>query len=113
VVIEDEDGLRLKGCYRFLGIKTNNEAEYLALIEGLNEVSKWKPDRIVICLDSKLVVEQIKGAYKVRAPNVAPLYKQAMEMLATLPFEIKHVDREQNNGADDLANRAIKERGKG
>jgi ribonuclease HI len=72
-VIEDEHGMRLRGLHRFLGIKTNNEAEYEALIEGLKAVSEWKPDRLEIFLDSKLVVEQVNGRWKVKEARLQPL----------------------------------------
>ena len=48
VVIEDDNGMRLAGQHRYLGIATNNEAEYEGLIDGLKAVSKWKPDRLDI-----------------------------------------------------------------
>ena len=66
MVIEDDRGLRLRGLHRWLGVTTNNEAEYQALIEGLKAVSDWKPDRLEVFLDSKLVVEQVKGVFKVK-----------------------------------------------
>ena len=59
MVIEDDKGMRLRGLCRYIGTATNNVAEYLALIEGLNAVSEWKPDRLEVYLDSKLVVEQV------------------------------------------------------
>jgi len=61
MVIEDGGGIRLRGLHRWLGHKTNNEAEYLALIDGLRAVAEWHPDRLEVFLDSKLVVEQISG----------------------------------------------------
>ena len=51
VVIEDDQGLRLRGLHRYIGKATNNEAEYQALIEGLKAVSEWKPDRLEVYLD--------------------------------------------------------------
>jgi len=58
--------MRLRGLCRYIGKATNNVAEYLALIEGLNAVSEWKPDRVEVYLDSKLVVEQVRGNYRVK-----------------------------------------------
>jgi len=108
VVIEDEQGMRLRGLHRWLGVATNNEAEYHALIEGLKAVSEWKPDRLEIYLDSKLVAEQVKGNYRVKEPRLQRLHLQAKELLGTFPeVEIKHVEREKNKGADALANMAI------
>jgi ribonuclease HI len=107
-VIEDEHGMRLRGLHRFLGIKTNNEAEYEALIEGLKAVSEWRPDRLEIFLDSKLVVEQVNGRWKVKEARLQPLQTKAKELLAGFPeFEVKHVERERNKGADALANMAM------
>ena len=108
MVIEDDQGMRLQGLHRWLGIKTNNEAEYLALIEGLKAVSKWRPDRLEIYLDSKLVAEQVKGNYRVKEPRLQPFHLEAKELLAGFPeVDIKHVERDRNKGADALANMAI------
>jgi len=108
VVIEDEQGMRLRGLHRWLGVTTNNEAEYHALIEGLKAVKDWKPDRLEIYLDSKLVVEQMNGRYRIKAPELVPLHQRATELLRGLPdVAIAHVEREKNRGADALANMAI------
>jgi len=86
---------------------TNNQAEYHALIEGIKTVKDWKPDRLEIYLDSKLVVEQVKGSYKIKEPSLQKLHTETMRLLGDMQFEIKHVDRENNRGADHLANMAI------
>jgi len=110
VVIEDDQGMRLRGLCRFIGTATNNVAEYLAVIEGLNAVSEWKPDRVELFLDSKLVVEQLKGNYRVKNAALAPLHARASKLMRALPeVEIRHVERAKNKGADALANRAIDE----
>jgi len=91
-------------------VATNNEAEYHALIEGLKAVSEWKPDRLEIYLDSKLVVEQVNGRWKVKEARLQSLLSKVKELLAALPeVEIRHVERERNKGADALANMAIDE----
>lgn len=110
VVIEDDRGLRLRGLCRYIGKATNNQAEYLAIIEGLRAVEEWKPDRLEVFLDSKLVVEQLAGRYRVKSAELAPLHRQASELLRRFrDVELKHVPREKNKGADALANRAIDE----
>jgi ribonuclease HI len=107
-VIEDDRGMRLRGLHRWLGVTTNNEAEYQALIEGLKAVSDWKPDRVELYLDSKLVVEQMNGRYRVKSAELAPLYKRASDLVQQFPdVKINHVEREKNKGADALANMAI------
>jgi ribonuclease H / adenosylcobalamin/alpha-ribazole phosphatase len=110
VVIEDEHGMRLRGLHRWLGVATNNEAEYHALIEGLKAVAEWKPDRLEVYLDSKLVVEQVNGRWRVKEARLQPLHRQAKELLDTFSeVGVKHVERERNKGADALANMAIDE----
>jgi ribonuclease HI len=109
-VIEDDHGMRLRGLHRWLGVATNNEAEYRALIDGLKAVSEWKPDRLEVFLDSKLVVEQLKGAYRVRKNELMQLYDEAKTLLGGFDdVEVTHVARERNKGADALANKAIDE----
>jgi ribonuclease HI len=110
IVIEDEDGMKLKTMHRWLGQMTNNEAEYHALIDGLKAVEPWKPDRLEVYLDSKLIVEQMNGRYRVREARLQTLNALAKELLGR--FEdvlVKHVEREQNKRADYLANQAIDE----
>jgi ribonuclease HI len=110
VVIEDEQGLRLRGLCQYIGTATNNRAEYLALITGLREVAEWKPDQLEVFLDSQLVVEQLNGRYRVKNADLKPLHEQARALLRTFPeVVIRHVERERNKGADALANRAIDE----
>ncbi len=108
MVIEDDQGLRLRGLCRYIGIATNNRAEYLALIEGLRAVQEWKPDRVEVYMDSKLVVEQLAGRYRVRNRDLQPLVLSAQELLRSFPeVVVAHVERAKNKGADALANRAI------
>ena len=110
VVIEDEQGTRLRGLHRWLGRATNNEAEYHALIEGLKAVAEWHPDRLEVYLDSKLVAEQVQGRYRVKKAELQPLHRQAVELLKGFAeVAIEHVEREKNRGADALANVAIDE----
>ncbi|MGH7765648.1 MAG: ribonuclease HI family protein [Candidatus Dormibacteraceae bacterium] len=108
VVIEDDQGMRLRGLHRWLGVMTNNEAEYHALIEGLKAVSEWNPDRLELYLDSKLVVEQVSGRYKIKKAELQALCRQAVELKTKFTeVVITHVEREKNRGADALANMAI------
>lgn len=113
-MIEDREGMKLQTLHRWLGHMTNNEAEYHALIDGLKAVAEWKPDRLEVCLDSKLVVEQMNGGYRVRDARMQDLNARAKSLLAGFRHvEIKYVEREQNARADYLANMAIDEHGKG
>ena len=93
----------------FYGEKTNNQAEYLALRTALREVYGHFPDLKIHCLmDSQLVVEQMNGNYKVKSPNVRPLYDEVQRIAGQFKdFSIEHIEREQNKRADELANKAM------
>jgi probable phosphoglycerate mutase len=108
MVIEDDQGMRLWGGQRYVGTATNNQAEYLALIDGLRKVAEWHPDRLEVFMDSKLVVEQVSGRWKVRNGELQPLHQQAQALLRSFPrASVSYVPRERNRGADALANRAM------
>jgi probable phosphoglycerate mutase len=111
-VIEDADGTRLRAFHRYLGKATNNQAEYHALIDGLKAVAEWKPDSLDVYLDSKLVVEQVNGRWKVKEPDLKELHARATELLKAFggTASVRHVDRIQNKAADKLVNMALDER---
>jgi len=110
MVIEDDQGMRLWGGQRFVGTATNNQAEYLALIDGLRKAAEWRPDRLEVYMDSQLVVEQVNGRWKVRHAELQPLHRQAQSLLSGFPSSsVAYVPRERNRGADALANRAMDE----
>ena len=110
MVIEDDAGMRLWGGQRFVGTATNNQAEYLALIDGLRKAAEWRPDRLEVHMDSQLVVEQVNGRWKVRHAELQPLHEQVRTLLQGFPdVSVTYVPRERNRGADALANRAMDE----
>jgi ribonuclease H / adenosylcobalamin/alpha-ribazole phosphatase len=77
-------------------------------------VTEWKPDRLEVYLDSKLVVEQVNGSYKVKKAELLPLNRRAKELLGGFAeVVVAHVERERNRGADALANRALDEHASG
>ena len=89
---------------------TNNVAEYYGLIAALDYVEAQGIRALRIESDSALLVKQMKGLYKVRSPELAPLYERAKKMTAALDsFRIDHVYREHNREADALANQAMDE----
>ena len=94
----------------FLGHTTNNVAEYTALIDGLTAAIPYaKGRRVEVRMDSELVVKQMKGLYKVKHPNLKPLFLEAKELIAEHFEDISyvHVPREKNKLADALANQAM------
>ncbi|MBI3540583.1 MAG: ribonuclease HI family protein [Deltaproteobacteria bacterium] len=95
----------------YLGETTNNVAEYQALLAGLKRLIELGADEVEIRADSELMVRQMEGRYRVKHPNLKPLYQEALTLLKKIPrYSIKHVRREENKEADRLANRALDER---
>ena len=92
----------------YLGSTTNNVAEYAALIAVLTLASDRGVKKLIVYSDSQLLVRQITGAYRVKAPHLKPIFLQALKLRQTIPhFTIEHVAREENKEADRLANQAI------
>ena len=92
----------------YLGKATNNVAEYAALIAVLTLAADRGVKRLVVYSDSQLLVRQVNGAYRVKAPHLVPIFLQALKLRQTIPdFTIEHVAREENKEADRLANQAI------
>ena len=91
-----------------IGVKTNNEAEYLALIKGLNLCLENKILNISIFADSELVVKQINGSYKVKNERMADLHKRTHELLSKFnSWNINHVFRYKNDEADNLSKQGL------
>lgn len=108
VYIQDERGEKLTELSEFLGIRTNNFAEYSALLAALEFALRYDHPRLRIVSDSELMVKQIKGQYKVKSPDLRPLYEEAKRRIAGLTyFQIEHVLRNKNREADRLANEAM------
>ncbi len=107
VVIEDDQGQVLEEISRRLGETTNNVAEYHALLAAL-EYALAHAQRLRVFSDSELLVRQLQGHYKVKSPDLQPLFARAQEMIRRLErFQVAHVPREQNRRADALANAAL------
>ena len=99
---------RLATVSERIGVTTNNVAEYRALIGGLEAAAPYRARRVRVRADSKLVVEQVKGAWKVKQPHLRPLLEQARALLATYAeVDVQHVPRAQNADADALVNAAL------
>ena len=106
-VILDGEGRVLEDFALFLGTATNNEAEYRALIEGLRRAAALKPTRLVVRMDSLLVVKQMRGEYRVKDRKLLPLHLEARRSFPPCPVLFEHIPRERNALADRLANRAM------
>jgi ribonuclease HI/probable phosphoglycerate mutase len=109
-VLVDERGEIVATVRRSLGHCTNNIAEYKALIFGLEEALKKRYGRLNIFLDSELLVNQIKGSYKVKNENLKTLMAEVRKLLSHFDgYKVAHIDRSLNHMADKLANEAIDE----
>lgn len=112
--ITDENGKLLYEEGRFIGITTNNVAEYTGVLEALRYIQKnygLKTLNIELYADSKLVVEQLSGRYKIKSPHLKPLIEQIKLLKLELGGAVHgHVPREKNTEADRLANQALDNR---
>lgn len=94
----------------YVGITTNNVAEYKGLILGLKYVNKCKHFKnLIVKGDSMLVINHMTGKYKVKAPHLIPLYNEAKELIQDIDVVFLYIPREQNKEADRLANEGVKE----
>jgi ribonuclease HI len=108
VAVLDDAGGCVEGHHGHLGRATNNVAEYRALIEALRLAEERAATEVEIQADSELVVRQILGQYRVRHPDLKPLWEEAKQRIGRLrSFGIRHVPREDNRHADKLVNEAL------
>ena len=113
VFIQDESGAAVAELSEFLGVKTNNVAEYSGLLAALEWAVEHGAREVRVVSDSELMVKQMKGQYSVKSPDLKPLYDEAKRRAAKLSrFEMQHVLRGKNKEADRLANEAM-DRGTG
>ncbi len=107
-LIQDADGAVIGELSEFLGIRTNNYAEYSGLLGCLQFALDHHHPRLRVVSDSELMVKQIQGKYQVKSPDLKPLYAEAKRRIARLEkFEITHALRHKNKDADRLANQAM------
>lgn len=104
-----KDGLPMARKGFFLGKKTNNQAEYLALLLGLFVARKYLQlsDRLKIVVDSELLVKQLTGEYAIKNAELKKLYAKVTQLLKGVSYTIEHVARKSNSVADKLANQGI------
>src|SRR3984885_14219024 len=113
VYIQDSAGKVLAELSEFVGKRTNNFAEYSALLAALEFAISNGHRSLRVVSDSELMVKQMKGQYRVNSPELRPLYDEAKRRVTKIEhFQIQHVLREKNRHADRLANLAM-DRGMG
>ena len=110
IVIQTEAGADLVRDKKYLGHMTNNQAEYRALIFGLQSALPLQPAALLVKMDSELVVRQMQGKYQVKSADLLPLFQDARALVAQLGrVTFAHVPRNENATADALANKALDE----
>ena len=117
IVFCDEKGAELSKHYEFIGVGTNNTAEYRAIMKALEILvkSKWFEDnngdldKVICRLDSKLVVEQISGRWKIKQSHILEYVTEIKKLIQQCHLDISfvHIPREQNEAADRLVNLAL------
>ncbi len=102
------DGEVLASLSKFVGIATNNVAEYTGLLIGLEKALAMGFSEVEVRMDSELIVKQIKGQYRCKNEGLIPLFNEAKRLQRQFKkFNIEHVRREYNKEADLLANQAM------
>ncbi|HEX9759461.1 MAG TPA: reverse transcriptase-like protein [Candidatus Acidoferrales bacterium] len=110
VVVRRPDGAVLLEMKKYVGVATNNVAEYFGLITALDYATSHGIAKLRVLSDSELLVRQMRGQYKVKSATLRPLHERARKLSGALAyFAIEHVPREQNREADRLANQALDE----
>jgi ribonuclease HI len=110
VWVVDDEGTPLGELARGLGVATNNQAEYTAAIEGLRLARELGARRVTLRSDSRLLVEQLSGRFRVKNPTLQRLHRRAREEASGFErVRFEHVPRERNVEADRLANRGVDE----
>lgn len=111
VHVEDAGGAAVAELYGYLGVATNNTAEYAALLAALEYARDVRASSLRVLSDSELLVRQLEGVYRVKDPKMRVLHAAARVLIAGLKsFSVAHVPREENREADALANRAMDRR---
>jgi len=110
IIFYNQKGEELNQISKYIGFKTNNQAEYSGVLEALKYAyKKYKPQEIQFFLDSKLVVEQLKGNYKIKNNELKLIYNEIKIFQLNFPIVLyNHIPREKNLLADKLVKKAIK-----
>ena len=107
-VIKDREGNNLAEVSETLGKATNNRAEYMGLIRGLEEARRLGASKVNVYADSQLMIRQVLGQYKVKHPDLKELAQRVKQLLSGFrAWRAVHIPRGQNAEADALANRAL------
>ena len=110
VILQAANGTILAEVGAGIGVATNNVAEYTAALEGLRRAASMGAKKLILRSDSRLLIEQLSGRWRVKNPTLIRLHEEARTLVGrfgSVTFE--HVPREENRAADRLANRGVDE----
>ncbi len=108
IILRDDSGEIVCRAGRYLGETTNNVAEYEGLLLGLEAAAERGARALEVRMDSELIVKQLRREYRVKHPNLKPLYAAAVSAMARFErVDVRHVRRAENAEADALANEAM------
>ncbi len=107
-VLKDINGIILERRGKYLGVVTNNQAEYEGIILGMELALERKIECAEFLLDSELIVKQLTGLYRIKEPKLIALYQKAKELAAKIPeIHYRTIPREQNKDADQIVNKVL------
>jgi ribonuclease HI len=107
-VLSTPDGDVVDEAHEYLGVATNNVAEYRGLLLGLQRARALGADEVEVVNDSELVAKQVNGVYKVKHPDMRPLHAESLKALGEFArWSIRSVPRAENAAADALVNQAL------
>lgn len=110
-VLVEPSGQVVARLGKYLGVQTNNYAEYMGLLLGLTRARELGVREVEVFADSELMIRQLGGRYQVKSATLRPLYEEAVKLLNDFSrVKLVHVPREMNKAADEMSNRAIEER---
>lgn len=108
IVLKDNQGKILEEKQATIGVATNNQAEYAALLMGLKIAQKYQPRTLICLLDSSLVVNQLNGRFKIKNQELAKRVFEIQKEIQRFRYvEFQHIPREKNARADKLLNQAL------
>lgn len=110
IILKNENGETIEALGQYIGVATNNIAEYSGLLNCLVLLHKYQGQKITVYSDSLLLVNQLKGNYKVKNERLKEMFRQIQEILrkGNIDLEMVHISRDRNHDADRLARRAVR-----
>lgn len=108
IVVLDESGAVVFEASHRIGRATNNQAEYRAVIRGLEEAVRLGAEDVEVRSDSELLVRQLNGEYRVKNPELKPLFERSLQLVKGFrSWAVVHIPRERNQSADALSRKAV------